>query len=58
LSPCTIKNQPGHQWLTPIILAIQKAEIRKIAVQSHQGRYFMRPYLEKSLPKKRAGGVA
>jgi hypothetical protein len=28
------RGMAGHWWLTPIILAIQKAEIRRIAVQS------------------------
>jgi hypothetical protein len=37
----------GHQWLMPILLATQEAEIRRIAVQSQH-----RPYLEKPLHKK------
>jgi hypothetical protein len=28
----------GRQWLTPIILATQEAEIRRIVVQSQQGQ--------------------
>jgi hypothetical protein len=28
----------GHWWLTPVILAIQEAEIRKIAVRSQPGQ--------------------
>jgi hypothetical protein len=27
-----------HQWLTPVILATQEAEIRKIKVQSQTGK--------------------
>jgi hypothetical protein len=29
------KNPVRHQWLTPIILATQEAEIKRIVVQSH-----------------------
>jgi hypothetical protein len=31
-------SSPGHQWLMPVILAIQEAEIRKIVVQSQPGK--------------------
>jgi hypothetical protein len=41
----------GSQWLTPIILVTQEAEIRRIAVQS-QANSSTRPYLEKTLHKK------
>jgi hypothetical protein len=27
-------DEAGHQWLTPVILVIQEAEIRRIIVQS------------------------
>jgi hypothetical protein len=27
----------GCRWLTPVVLATQEAEIRRIAVQSHPG---------------------
>jgi septum formation inhibitor MinC len=30
----SINSCAGHWWLTPVILAIQEAEIRKIEVQS------------------------
>jgi hypothetical protein len=35
----TIKHKwiAGGQWLTPVILAIQEAEIRRIEVQSKPG---------------------
>jgi hypothetical protein len=38
-----------HWWLTPVILAIQEAEIRRIMVQSQQ---FARPYLKNTQHKK------
>jgi hypothetical protein len=44
-TPSTAKNRQtekrrmaGHQWLTPVILASQEAEIRKIPVQSQPGQ--------------------
>jgi hypothetical protein len=51
--------EAGHWWLTSIILAIHEAEIRRITVQS-QCRQIVhkRPYLKKTLHKKRAGKVA
>jgi hypothetical protein len=32
------KTNAGHQWFTPVILATQEVEIRKIAVQSQLGQ--------------------
>jgi hypothetical protein len=43
---------PGQQWLTPVILATQEAEIRRITVQSQSRQIARRPYLEKSHHKK------
>jgi hypothetical protein len=40
-------------WPTPIILATQKAEIRRITVQSQT-----RQIVQRTLLRKRAGGVA
>jgi hypothetical protein len=37
---------------TPIILAIQEAEIRKMVVQGQLGKEFSRPYLKKTHHKK------
>jgi FixJ family two-component response regulator len=39
-----------HRWFTPVILATQEAEIRRIVVQ--KGKQFAIPYLEKILHKK------
>jgi hypothetical protein len=35
-----------HQWLTPVILVAQEAEIRRTALEASPGKYFIRPYLE------------
>jgi hypothetical protein len=32
------KKMSGHQWLTPVILAIQETEIRKTEFQSQSGQ--------------------
>jgi hypothetical protein len=42
----------------PIILATQEAEIRRIAVQSQPRKTVLKPDLEKTHHKKRAGGDA
>jgi hypothetical protein len=39
-----IKKKPArHQWLTPIILAAQEAEIRRMEVQSQPGQIVQEP---------------
>jgi hypothetical protein len=52
-----ILTKAGDRWLTPIILATQEAEIRRIKVQSQPGE-ILRPYLKTSLHKNRSGIVA
>jgi hypothetical protein len=47
-----------HQWLTPIILATQEAEIRRIAVRSQPGQTVGETLSQKILHKNVAGGVA
>jgi hypothetical protein len=39
----------GRRWLTPVILATQKAEIRRIAVQSQPGHIVLKILSQKSL---------
>jgi hypothetical protein len=47
-----------HQWLTPVILATQEAEIRRIELQSQLGQIVCETLCQKKKPLlKRAGGV-
>jgi hypothetical protein len=48
----------GCWWLTPVILATQEAEIRRIAVRSQPWQIVHEALSRKTLHKKRAGGVA
>jgi hypothetical protein len=48
----------GPQWFTPGILTTQEAEIRRIKVRSQPGQIVCEPLAQKTLHKKRAGGVA
>jgi hypothetical protein len=46
-----------HWWLTPVILAIQEAEIRRL--EARPGKYIVCETLSQKNPsQKRAGGVA
>jgi hypothetical protein len=53
--PFSFKKQTwaGHQWLTPIILATQEAEIRRITVQSQPGQIVLKTLSQKNLYKKK-----
>jgi hypothetical protein len=44
-------SSAGCQWLTPIILATQEAEIRRIVVQSQPRQTVRETYLEKLFTK-------
>jgi hypothetical protein len=49
------KNFPGEArswWLTPVILAIQEAEIRRIMVQSQPRQIVHKTLLKKPITKK------
>jgi hypothetical protein len=46
------------QWLTPVILDTQEAEIRRIEVQSQLGLIVCKTLSQNNPPQKKAGGVA
>jgi hypothetical protein len=52
------KSTARRQWLPPIILATQQAEIRRIMVQSQPGQIAHETLPRKNPSQKRSGGVA
>jgi hypothetical protein len=50
--------QARHQWLTPVILTTQEAEIRRITVRSQPGQIVCETLSQKILHKKWASRVA
>jgi hypothetical protein len=50
------KEQAGCQWLTPIILDTPEAEIGGSCFEARPGKWFLRPYLNKTLHKKGLAG--
>jgi hypothetical protein len=48
----------GHRWLTPVILATQEADIRRIVVQSQPRQTVQETLSWKNTSQKRAGGMA
>jgi hypothetical protein len=52
------KKRAGHRWLTPVILATQEAEIRRITVPSQPAQIVCETLSQKNPSQKRAGGVA
>jgi hypothetical protein len=53
-----INNGARCWWLTPVILATQEVEIRRITVRSQPGQIVHQILSQKTLYKNRAGGVA
>jgi hypothetical protein len=51
-------RQKRPWWLTPVILATQEAEIRRITVRSQVRQIVHETLSQKSPSQKRAGGVA
>jgi hypothetical protein len=52
------QSEAGCPWLTPVILATQEAEIRRIAIPSQPGQIVLETLSRKNTITKRAGGVA
>jgi hypothetical protein len=54
----TGKDIARRWWLTPVILATQEAEIRRITVRSQPRQIVLETLSQKNPLHKRAGGVA
>jgi hypothetical protein len=52
------EGETRHWWLTPIVLATQEAEIKRITVQRQPGQIVCETLSRKKPSQKRAGGVA
>jgi hypothetical protein len=50
------KRQARHQWLTPVILATQEAEVRRITVLSQPGQIVCKTLSQRN-PSQRKRGV-
>jgi hypothetical protein len=53
-----MKSEAGHWWLTPIILATQEAEIRRVTFRSQTQQMVCETLSRKNPSQKRAGRVA
>jgi hypothetical protein len=50
--------EAGHQWLMPVILANQEAEIRRILVPSQHKQIALKTLSQKTPTQNRAGRMA
>jgi hypothetical protein len=55
--PLNNKFEAGHQWFTPVILATQEVEIRRIEVESQPGQIVCETLSRKYPTPKRTGGI-
>jgi hypothetical protein len=54
-----ILKSARSRWLTPVILATQEAEIRRIVIEAKPGKIVHKTVTRKKKnPQKRTGGVA